>query len=176
MSKLEQPVPGLLLGSFLYRKDHHQKDKLIELWRERYGDYDEIKLSECPMKRYYSKEMGDPELIDRFILLSNYLVEREEMVKAKLWSTDIEGSEPRMLNLDVGILSLENLQLATGKNYSHRVYIQQGIYSDLTLIFQNKSYRTFPWTYPDYGSEECVGQLNLARKKLHLLLTEAKRL
>ncbi len=37
-------------------------------------------------------------------------------------------------------LLLERFVLATGKNYTHRIYIGKGIYADLTLIFQNGSF------------------------------------
>jgi hypothetical protein len=41
--------------------------------------------------------------------------------------------------------------LATGKNYSHRIYIGEGIYAELTLVFERGAFRPLPWTYPDYA-------------------------
>jgi hypothetical protein len=54
----------------------------------------------------------------------------------------------------VGFLSLENFILATTKNYSHRVFLGQGIFADLTYQFHNGALETFPWTYPDYLDEK----------------------
>jgi hypothetical protein len=46
------------------------------------------------------------------------------------------------------------LILATGKGYSHRPYLRDGIYADLTLIYQNRQFCSLPWTYPDYADEK----------------------
>jgi len=54
------------------------------------------------------------------------------------------------VNLDIGFLSLENFILATTKNFSHRVYLGQGIFADLTYQFSKGELRAFDWTYPDY--------------------------
>ncbi len=62
----------------------------------------------------------------------------------------------RQVNLDPGILSEERLILATGKNYTHRIYLRNGIYGDLTLIYGKGSYRTLPWTYPDYSDPRLI--------------------
>ncbi len=57
----------------------------------------------------------------------------------------------RTVNIDPGILSLERFVLATGKNFTHRIYLGQGIYADLTLIYHRGAFQTLPWTYPDYA-------------------------
>ena len=77
------------------------------------------------------------------------------------------------VNIDPGYLLFERFVLATGKNYSHRIYIGEGIYADLTLIYQQGAYRPLPWTYPDY-SEKAMGQfLMLVRKKYRLDISTA---
>lgn len=59
-----------------------------------------------------------------------------------------------MVNADIGFLSLENFILATTKNFSHRVFLGQSIFGDLTYYFHLGELQTFPWTYPDYVDEE----------------------
>ncbi len=55
--------------------------------------------------------------------------------------------------------------LATGKNYSHRIYIGRGIYADLTLIYQRGAYQALPWTYPDYADQPLRRFLLAVRRK-----------
>jgi hypothetical protein len=55
--------------------------------------------------------------------------------------------------------------LATGKNYSHRIYIGKGIYADLTLIYTKGGFTTLPWTYPDYAAKHMFAYLLMVRKK-----------
>jgi hypothetical protein len=58
------------------------------------------------------------------------------------------------VNLDPGLLGQANLVLATTKNRAHRIPLSEGIYAELTLMYANKQFKSFPWTYADYTSEE----------------------
>jgi hypothetical protein len=58
--------------------------------------------------------------------------------------------EPRPLNVDPGLLSLGKFQLATTKDQSHRIYVGSGVYAEVTLRYQEGTYRPWPWTYADY--------------------------
>ena len=70
-----------------------------------------------------------------------------------------------MVNLDPGYLLRERFVLATGKNYSHRIYIGQGIYADLTLIYTKGRFIKLPWTYPDYAQQNMLNYLERVRNK-----------
>lgn len=59
-----------------------------------------------------------------------------------------------MVNIDIGFLTLENFVLATTKNYSHRIFIGQNIFADLTYHFHQGEFRSLPWTYPDYLDDQ----------------------
>jgi hypothetical protein len=58
--------------------------------------------------------------------------------------------EPRPLNLDPGYLTEAKLVLATTKDRDHRIYLDHGIYAEVTLHFQRGAWQSRPWTYPDY--------------------------
>jgi hypothetical protein len=62
-------------------------------------------------------------------------------------------------------MSQAHLILATGKGYSHRPYLRDGIYADLTLIYSGKSFQSLPWTYPDYGEKPAIEMFNRIRAK-----------
>ena len=72
----------------------------------------------------------------------------------------------RKVNLDPGILSLANLVLASTKDFSHRIYLKDGIFSEVTLVYEKKRFKALPWTYPDYTEPEVIDFLNRARETM----------
>ncbi len=101
---------------------------------------------------YYAREMGEG--LSRIFLAMERLVNQDFLVSMKHASIEIEKklsmSGRRRVNIDPGILTAERLVLATTKNFTHRVYLGQGIFADLTLIYRKGSFRPLEWTYPDY--------------------------
>ncbi|MBW1804141.1 MAG: DUF4416 family protein [Deltaproteobacteria bacterium] len=71
----------------------------------------------------------------------------------------------RRVNIDPGYISMERLVLATGKNYTHRIYLAGGIYADLTLVFHKGSFKPLEWTYKDYATPEVIGFFNALRDR-----------
>lgn len=116
---------------------------------------------------YYEKEMGAP--LWRRVLAFKALVEQERLAEIKLATNAMEQARAmggrRMVNIDPGYLLHERFVLATGKNYSHRIYIGRGIYADLTLIYRGGAYQALPWTYPDYADQPLRGFLRTVRRK-----------
>lgn len=116
---------------------------------------------------YYATEMGKP-LYRRMLVFKN-LIAQSDLARIKLRTNDIENQfardGKRSVNIDPGYLLYERFVLATGKNYSHRIYIGQGIYADLTLIYQKGAYQALPWTYPDYADVAMKGFLIRVRQK-----------
>ncbi len=126
---------------------------------------------------YYYKEMGEP-LFRRFVAFKP-LIEQEELASVKLLTNEIEKSfldrESRKINIDPGYLLSSRFILATGKEYSHRIYIGKEIYADLTLMYTKKGFKTLEWTYPDYASDEVLLFLTQVRQKYLVDLNEHKR-
>jgi Domain of unknown function (DUF4416) len=58
--------------------------------------------------------------------------------------------EPRPLNLDPGYITAAKLILASTKDHAHRIYLQDGIYAELTLAYRHRAWQPLEWTYPDY--------------------------
>ena len=116
---------------------------------------------------YYHKEMGAP--LYRRMLVFKELISQEALADIKQYTNALErqytSNDRRRINIDPGYLLHERFVLATGKNYSHRIYLSKGIYADLTLIFQKGQYQPVPWTYPDYADLRMRQYLELIRKK-----------
>lgn len=117
--------------------------------------------------KYYEKEMGWP-LHRRFVSFKT-LVRPQDIVEIKRKTNILEKKESqdgkRKINIDPGYVALERLVLATGKNYTHRIYLSEGIYADLTLIFQKGSFSPLAWTYRDYSDSKIIGYFNAVREK-----------
>ncbi len=105
---------------------------------------------------YYNEEMGVP--IQRFFMVFEELVDPSRLPGIKLQTNLIEEAfmknGQRKLNLDPGILSADNLILATTKDRSHRIPLADGIFGEVTLIYTKGAFQSLPWTYADYKSEE----------------------
>jgi len=121
-----------------------------------------------PYTTYYDKEMGQG--IRRQTAGFLNLVAPGLLPDIKLRTNEIENSfsrdGKRRVNIDPGLLSPERFVLATGKNFTHRIYLRDGIFADLTLIYQKGAYSPLPWTYPDYRETEFLHYLKVLRKKL----------
>ena len=116
---------------------------------------------------YYGAEMGQ-ELIRRFASFDR-LIQQEDLAQIKhetnVLETELSVDGRRIVNIDPGYLLAERLVLASGKNYAHRIYLSQGIYGDLALIYRDKDYRPMDWTYPDYAEPRVQNWLKGLRHK-----------
>ncbi len=106
--------------------------------------------------KYYNKEMGQTLLRQWYVF--EKLIRPDEIVEIKLKTNELEKeylneTGGRRVNIDPGIISLNNLILASTKNYSHRIYLNKGIFAEVTLIYQDGMFQPLKWTYPDYQAE-----------------------
>ena len=105
---------------------------------------------------YYAAEMG-PDLKRKFFSFKN-TVSLKNIEKVKIVSNEVEelGSSngKRVVNIDPGYLDLSKLVLFSSKDFTHRIHVGNGIFAEVTLRYMDKDFRPWPWTYPDYKSEE----------------------
>lgn len=116
---------------------------------------------------YYEPETGSP--LFRRLFAFNKLIQQDFLPEMKLMTNALElkfaEKGKRRVNMDPGYMLQERFVLATGKNYSHRIYIGKGIYADLTLIYTKGSFQTLPWTYPDYADQKMLSFLGQVRNR-----------
>ncbi|MDD5722129.1 MAG: DUF4416 family protein [Syntrophales bacterium] len=149
----------------------------IAVMSDRLGKIDYISaLLPFAYTDYYAKESG-PSLVRRFISFET-LVPPDTLPDIKLSTNSIEEKfmreGNRLVNIDPGYLSQAHLILATGKAYTHRPYIRDGIYADLTLVFVNHTFRSLEWTYPDYADKDIILMFNNIRERYALQLAQDK--
>lgn len=162
MGEIREVKSVLYFASIIYRMENAFKEGLANLL-ETLGETEEItEEMEFSHTDYYKDEMG--ENLKRRLLLFKSLRKREDLPNIKIKTNEIEkrlsNRGNRTVNIDPGYITLENVILATTKNYTHRIYLGGGIYGDLTLIFKGGTYRPLEWTYPDYASQQIIGIFN----------------
>ena len=174
MSQPQAPEPAKLVISLFLKEKSIIADVVEELSRK-FGPVDMIS-SWFPFDytEYYETEMGSP-LFRRIFAFKN-LIKQSSLAEIKLATNNIEHkyskNGKRIFNLDPGYMIKSRFVLATGKNYSHRIYIGKKIYADLTLIYTKGSFQTLPWTYPDYADKKMLSCLEIVRSKY---LTDLKK-
>lgn len=159
------PQEVMLFCSILYNSSE-SADQAAAGLKQAYGNASfESEPSLFTYTSYYEKEMGSP--LYRTLLAFENLVPRNALSDVKILTNGLEDklttNGRRNVNIDPGILSLENVCLATTKPYSHRIYLDNGIWAEVTLMYQKDSYQALPWTYPDYASHELTGMFNHIR-------------
>lgn len=105
---------------------------------------------------YYRSTMGNG-LLKQFLAFEPP-IDPARLPQIKLqtgqWETEYAAlgrhPEPRPLNLDPGYLTAAKLVLASTKDHSHRLYLGEGIYGEVTLSFRDGRWQHREWTYPDY--------------------------
>jgi len=157
----------------LFAKEDAIIHETIDILSNAYGQPDFISaVMPFDYTDYYSAEMGNG-LVRRFATMET-LIRPEELPDIKLATNALEeksasGSQ-RNINIDPGYISKAHLILATGKSYTHRPYLRDGIYADLTLVYQGKKFCALPWTYPDYADEKQLSMLSRIRDRYLLQL------
>lgn len=167
MSKPTPAKPVKLLFS-IFSSSTENIDKTVTMLAKKYGEPDFIsQVSSFNYTSYYAAEMGE-NLYRRFLSMEK-LICPEGLPDIKMETNNIEDffsiEGKRQVNIDPGYLSAAHLILATGKGYSHRPYLRDGIYADLTLIYSNKKFCSLPWTYPDYADEKQLIVFEKIREK-----------
>lgn len=127
--------------------------------KKKFGLIDfESPLLEFNHTDYYKEEFGCG--LKRVFISFKKLLPPEKLAEIKLYTNKVEEKflvdKKRTVNIDPGYLDLAKLVLASTKNFYHRIYIGKKIFAEITLSYQNKDFRTWEWTYPDYRSPEYI--------------------
>ena len=121
----------------------------------------------------FSREMG-PDLKKRIVTFKE-LLPIEDFPAVKKITNDLEWEyqehlsdrSRRLINLDPGYLTLSQVVLATTRNYSHHVYLREGVYGELLLRYHLGALRNLPWTYPDFRTHLAHQFFTEVRNRYH---------
>ena len=173
MGQVRLPSPVLLLLAAFSRHEGAlgwARARAVEAW----GDVAlESQAFAFDHTDYYQPTMG-PGLRKRFFAFVE-TVDPGRLAEIKLvtnaWEQEYaevsEHAEPRPLNLDPGYLTLGKLVLASTKDFCHRIYLDRGIYAEVTLFYRHGRWEHHPWTFADYRREDYQQFFSECRDYLH---------
>ncbi|MCB2185092.1 MAG: DUF4416 family protein [Deltaproteobacteria bacterium] len=170
------PPPQLLVVSLLAGEEVC-RTKAVELLAASFGPL--IYLSRVlafPGQGYYTPEMG-PGLTRRLaafreLTTPGRLGAHKRLTREMEHELAREGR--RQVNLDPGLLGPGGFILATTKWRGHRLPLEPGLYSELTLYFHHGGFQPLPWTYEDYAGAELRKLLGDLRRAYLALLRESR--
>jgi hypothetical protein len=156
MAEPRPPVPALLVVALFSRHE----DAFAWAGTRLEALFGPVGLASEPyifdQTTYYEASMGRD--LRKRLLAFERLVLPDRLPDIKLQTNALEHelaaagryAEVRPLNLDPGLLVLGKFLLATTKDQSHRVYLRDGIFAEVTLRYHAGAFEPWPWTYADY--------------------------
>lgn len=159
------PAKGkLIIGLLLGKPELFQKVKAA--LERTFGRADfESRTLDFSHTDYYNAEMGGS--LKRRFLSFERLSDIAALYRAKARTNALEerfsAKGRRMVNIDPGYLDLAKLVLFSTKDYSHRIYLRDGIFAEATLFYKDNTFTPWPWTYTDYKSMEYIAIFNSIR-------------
>jgi hypothetical protein len=107
---------------------------------------------------YYAEEMGTG--LRKYFTAFGAPASPEYLPGYKLAAGEYEQAYAvdgrRIINIDPGYLAAEKIVVASTKNFTHRIYIGNGIYGDLQLMRGKDGFFPMQWTYGDYKRAEVL--------------------
>lgn len=155
MLKFQIPLPVKFICGLIYKEENiyiKTKDTL----QKKFGiiDFESEKI-DFVFTDYYNSETGTP-LYRRFISFKK-LPAANRFIKIKLFCVKLEKKLStrgrRKINIDPGYLNEAKLILMTTKDFYHRIYLDKGVYAEVTLHYRDGKFQDFPTTFPDYRSQ-----------------------
>jgi len=152
MANPRPPLPVKLFIAVLF-KEHAALEGAKELFVGQWGPIDfEGSDHVFDTTDYYEPEMGSPLL--RRIVSFERLAEPAGLVDMKLSCNAIEDrlktGGARTVNCDCGYLDHNKVVLASAKEAGQKIYLDKGIYADLSGRYKDGAYRPFEWSFPDF--------------------------
>ncbi|MGA2071181.1 MAG: DUF4416 family protein [Sedimentisphaerales bacterium] len=134
-------------------------DITSDIWSFTQTDYYKDELGPNPLRQFVSLEKPiDPGKLAQIKHDTNS-IEQQLADSLKL-------SLPRPVNLDPGFIEPSKLVLASTKNFSHRIYIGNKMFAEVTLMYEKGNWRHFEYTFPDYRQSCYQDFLTKVRRRL----------
>jgi hypothetical protein len=165
MGTVTRPAPVKLICGFIFASEEAYCVARRRIER-RFGAAD-LESNAIPFifTGHYTEEMGAG-LTRRFCSFPR-LINPSDLPAIKILTNRIEErlarNKRRLVNIDPGYVDCAKLVLASTKDFRHRILIGRGIYAEVTLYYQGKSFRSWELTYPDYRTQEYIDIFNSIR-------------
>lgn len=168
MNVENRPAPRAVFVVGILAQPDRDVARPLQLMDDQFGPrYLDAEPYDFDFTDYYHEEHGAP--LSRRWSVYESLFDPEQLPSRKRTAMSIEdrftdGDENRYFNVDVGYVTGSSFVLASRKNHSHRIYLGQGIYGEVTLRYEQGEWREGPHTYPEFSSPGQVEWLDDARE------------
>lgn len=163
--KPHEPAPVKFLVALTYREQALVKQALQDLQPQVGSVETQGEPFSFRHTDYYEAEMGKN--LEKCFCSFGMLARRNQLVDFKIRAMAIERKLAihgrRRINIDPAYLELPKLVVATSKNFSHRIYLDKGVFGDVQLMYQQGHFVSNPWTYADYKTDDFLTFLSTVR-------------
>jgi len=146
-----------LFTSLIFRQSSHMN--VIQRLSEEFGKA--IVSSETipfNFTNYYDDEMGE-KLLRKWVLF-DCKIEPDTIADIKnntiRIEQDLAQEGKRSVNIDPGYITPSKVILATTKDNAHRIYLRDGIFAEITLMYVAGAWKPQQRTYRDYRTKTAV--------------------
>jgi hypothetical protein len=161
MARPQKPPKGRLIVSIIYNSMDGLADGL-KLLEKQFGRVQCETIEISYTSKEYAEEMGE-QLQRRFYSFER-LVERDRLPEIKALCHKIEKQFGdlvhdyafRTINIDPGILTPDNVVMASHREFNHRVYLGEGVFGELTLVYSRGRFVRLPWTPAEFCEGEAI--------------------
>jgi len=182
MGKIKTPIPVKLFVGML-STEPSLFDVCADILCKEYGPLDHCSdILPWSDTEYYRQEMGNG-IVRKFIFFER-LMDAAELPNIKVITNNVEkdfstrspDGMRRRINIDPGYITEAKVVLATTKDFSHRIYIGEGIYAEVTLSYsaRDRTFAPLDHTYPDFRTDAHRTLFNTARDVLRTALNRTK--
>jgi len=148
----------------------------VKALERRFGrvQYETLEIP-CAEADNYREEMGD-DLLRRFYSFETE-VARDSLPSLKAacykiepkFSDTVDDYHFRTVNIDPGVMTPAALVMASHKEYNHRVYLRDGVYAEIALIYAHDKFCRLPWTVPDFCTDEAIDFFERVRSSFEII-------
>lgn len=153
---------GRLFVSIIFSSMDALADGLRALERK-FGrvQYETVEIT-CSDRDMYREEMGDN--LQRRLFSFERLYPRDSLAEIKSICHRIEPQFAdvvgdyvfRTVNIDPGIVTPDQVSTASHREFSHRLYLRDGVFAQVELIWSHGQFHRLPWTNPDFCEGEAI--------------------
>jgi hypothetical protein len=161
MARIQRPPKGRLIVSIIYNSLDGLADAL-KLLEKQFGRVQCETMELTYTSDRYAEEMGTG--LQRRFYSFERLVERDRLPEIKAVCHKVENQFGdmvhdyafRTVNIDPGVLTPENLVMASHREYNHRIYLRDGVFAELALVYSRGRFVRLPWTVVDFCQGEAI--------------------
>lgn len=172
MARIQKPPPGRLVISIIYSSIDALADSLHVIERKFSRVECETIEIPCSTQDRYREEMGDD--LQRRIFSFEQPVSCDSLPEIKancykiepMFSDQVRDFHFRTVNIDPGLLTPDKLIMASHREYNHRLYLGQGVFGQIELIYSGGQFMRLPWSNPDFCHNEAMDLFNRVRDGL----------